>query len=886
MSRWKGLSRRNFLKGAAAATVTTALGSYKMKRDNWLYSFEPSSAFAGTGRRLVPSQCPYCGVGCHTYFVVEDGKVVGNIPDKDSPVNFGMQCIKGLTAFEPLYVDRLTKVLIRKDMSNPVTGHVSATKGRFDDDVFREATWEEAEEIMVDMISSIVKKFGGNSIGLWGSGQLTMEEQWLENQFMKGVLQSNTIEANARMCMTSAVTGYFATLGSDTPPQSYSEIEKADFINHWGHNARGSHPVLFWRVAATKEKRNIPTMVVDPRYTGTMDGYSKINPSNSFSVTIRPNGDISLMNAIAHSIMKDYPQAVDEKFIKKATQGFEKFRDMVMARYSPEQVVDRTGLAPAYVRQIAKTWAEASIKGRERGEGGVLSFWGIGWNQSLHGQNRTKTIVSLHLLTGNIGRAGCGPFSMTGQPNAMSERLMGGLTGRLPFNQGIKNAKWRNHIADAWGISRSRLAETANFVNKGMGIGMFERCLKGEVHAMFFKYATHVDLPETDTLIRPAITRTFTVSTEAYRHAPNVLYSDIVLPASTLGEKGGTYQNSERRIYVTDKAVIGPPNTKPDLDITIEEGKALCKALGLDPDVVFPYKKKESGPFAGFYDPEDVFRKIVEASRGSDADLTGMLEVEKKDGIGLYDQLRKLKGMQWPAPTYRHAKKGGTPRRYMNQENWKGKPYGLFRTKTGRAKFGPSEQDYTDADRIFREVAEVGKDTNWYAIDHYDLLVKMRNKGLTPELPDFTYLDRSLDEIKKADKYPLWVNLGIVFEHFHTAKTIRAATTRRLVPEQYVEINPEDAKKWDIKDGEWIRVVTPRGSYIGRASVGGPKSKVKPARNVVMPGQIFSPWNLNVADSADPKKNRWNVNAVSNRLFDPVSGQADFKHCKGRIEKL
>jgi anaerobic selenocysteine-containing dehydrogenase len=886
MGKWKGLSRRSFIRGAAGATAVTALGSYKMKRDNWLFGFEPDSAFAQDKRKLVPSQCPYCGVGCHGFFVVENGKVVGNIPDKDSPVNLGMQCIKGLTAFEPLYVDRLTKVLVRKDMSNPLTGHVSTTKGRFDDAVFKETTWEEAEHIVVDMISKIIKKFGGNSVGMWGSGQLTMEEQWLENQLMKGVIQSNTIEANARMCMTSAVTGYFATLGSDTPPQSYSEVEEADFINHWGHNARGAHPVLFWRVAATKEKRNIPTMVVDPRYTGTMDGYSKINPSNSYSVTLRPNGDISLMNAIAHTLIKKYPRAVDKEFVKKATEGFQEFRDMVMARYSPEQVIDRTGLAPAYVRELAKTWAEATIRGRQRGKGGVLSFWGIGWNQSIHGQNRTKTIVSLHLLTGNIGRVGCGPFSMTGQPNAMSERLMGGLTGRLPFNQGIKNAGWRDHIAGAWGVPKARLAETANFLNKGMGIGMFERCLKEEVHAMFFKYATHVDLPETNTLIRPAITRTFTVSTEAYRHAPNLLYSDVVLPASTLGEKGGSYQNSERRIYVTDKAVDGPPNTKPDFDITMEEGKMLSKALGLNPDKVFPYKKKTKGPFKGFYDPEDVFRKIVETSKGSDADLTGLLEVEKKDKIGLYEQLRKLKGIQWPAPTYKHAKAGGTPRRYMGQENWADKPYGLFRTKSGKAKFGPSEQDYTGADKIFKEVAKVGVDPKWYAIDHYDLLVKMRDKGLTPELPDFGFLKKSLDEIKKADKYPLWVNLGIVFEHFHSAKTIRAATTRRLVPEQYVEINPEDATRWDVKDGEWIRVVSPRGSYIGRASVGGPKSRVKPARNVVLQGQIFSPWNLNVADNPDPKKNKWNVNAAANRLFDPVSGQSDFKHCKGRIEKL
>jgi anaerobic selenocysteine-containing dehydrogenase len=878
----KTVSRRSFLKYTAASLAAgSALGKYVMKRDDNLFSFTPNEAFAEPGRKLVPSQCPYCGVGCHTHFVVENGKIIAAVPDKDSPVNMGLQCIKGLTAAEALYVDRLDKVLVRKDMSNPLTGHVSATKGRFDKDVFRETTWEEASEIVSEMIVNIVKKFGGNSVGLYGSGQLTMEEQWLENQFMKGVLQSNTIEANARMCMTSAVTGYFATLGSDTPPSCYADIEMADFINHWGHNPRGAHPVVFWRVAATKEKRNIPTMVVDPRYTGSMDGYAQINPSNSYSITLRPNGDISLQNAIAHALMKDFPQAVDEEFIKNNTQKFDAYREGIMARYSPEQVVDRTGLAPAVVREIARTWAEASIKGRRRGKGGVLTFWGIGFNQSIHGQHRTINLVNLHLLTGNIGRPGCGPFSMTGQPNAMSERLMGGLTGRLPFNQGLKNAAHRDKIADAWGISRDRLAQTAAYPNKGMAIGMMERVLKGEVHAMFFKYATHIDLPETKTLVRPAITRTFTVSTEAYRHAPNLLYSDVVLPAATLGEKWGTYQNSERRIYVTDKAIEGPKNTKPDLDITIDEGKKIAKKLGLDPDKVFPYKKKEDG----YYDAEEVFRNILAASEGSDSDLTGMLEVEKRDGVSPYQQLRNLKGVQWPAPTIEHARRGGTPRRYMGQENWAGKPYGQFRTSSGKAKFKLCEQDYSRARELTAKIEKVGKDPDAHIIDQYDVLVAMRDNGLTPELPDFDFLGKSFIEVKKADKYPFWLSLGIVFEHFHTTKTIRQATTRKLVPEQYVELHPEDAKELGIEDGQWIKVVTPRGSYQGRASVG-TRSKVRPARNKVMRGQIFSPWNLSVADSADPRKNRWLVNETSHRAFDPVSGQADYKHLKARIERI
>ncbi len=153
----KGVNRRSFLKYTAASLAAgSALGRYVMKRDNHLFGFVPGDAMAETGRKLVPSQCPYCGVGCHTNFVVENGKIVAAIPDKDSPVNLGLQCIKGLTAAEALYVDRLDKVLIRKDMSDPLTGHVSATKGRFDDDVFREGTWEEASEIIADMIAGIV----------------------------------------------------------------------------------------------------------------------------------------------------------------------------------------------------------------------------------------------------------------------------------------------------------------------------------------------------------------------------------------------------------------------------------------------------------------------------------------------------------------------------------------------------------------------------------------------------------------------------------------------------------------------------------------------------------------------------------------------------------
>jgi anaerobic selenocysteine-containing dehydrogenase len=315
----------------------------------------------------------------------------------------------------------------------------------------------------------------------------------------------------------------------------------------------------------------------------------------------------------------------------------------------------------------------------------------------------------------------------------------------------------------------------------------------------------------------------------------------------------------------------------------------LAKKLGhSDEDVfrMFPYKKKKFHPDGPeLYDAEDVFEQIVMASKGSDCDLTGMLEVREKDGTGLYDQLRQLRGIQWPAPNYEIAKKGGASRRYMGQEGWKDKPYGNFRTNDGKMHFKSCRQDYSKREEVNAELSKMGTEKNYFASDHRDVLVKARDMGLTPEIPDTEHLGKRWDEVPD-DKYPFWLGLGIVYEHFHTAKTIRGATTKRLVPEQYLEMHAEDAKELGVRDGDMVRIETRRGHYQGRVSVSGIRSKVKPARNEVPKGYVFSPWNLSVADSADPKENKWLVNAVSHRAYDPVSGQVDFKKLAARIVRL
>ncbi|MDP6778692.1 MAG: molybdopterin-dependent oxidoreductase [Candidatus Latescibacteria bacterium] len=901
------LDRRNFLKWSGG--VLAAATSFPLLPGEFAHADDLAKEGLAQGtRRTLQAACPYCGVGCGTLISIEGDRIVGMVPDRLHPTNRGVQCIKGLNAHEPVYQDRLTHVLVRKDMSDPETGHVSATKGRFDDDVFEAMPYEEAEELVAEKIAGLVRTYGGNCVGLSGSGQLTMEAQWIENLLLKGIIGSNSIEANARMCMTSAVTGYFASYGSDAPPTSYEDIEDADYISFWGHNAREAHPVLFWRVADHKKNTGIPTLVSDPRRTGTVQGLERINPGNSHHFATL-NGDISYLNAIAHVILTRYPKAVmPEAWLDKNTNGWRDYVAGVKERYSPKQVVERLKLLDrgrvtvAMVEEVARQWAEASIKGREKGKGGVLTYWGIGYNQMLHGQHNTISIINLHLLTGNVGRKGCGTHSQTGQPNAMSERLMGGLTGRLPFNQPLSNDAWRDWIASRWRVPAERLKQTSLLKNP-MAIGMMERGCEGDLKAMFWMYTTHIHLPDVEKLVRPALTKMFCVTQDIYRHAPNLLYSDVVFPAITWGEwSGGTYIQSERRVYVCDGVGVGRddkgnPITEalPDMDLAIDKCKAIARKLGLDADAIIPYKKKVENAYGQrFYDPEEVFEDIIRASKGSDADLTGMLEVRERDGVGLYDQLRQLRGVQWPAATYEIARKGGTPRRYMRQEGWDDSPYENFRHADGKAKVKLCEQDYGPNNRYIKEVtaqftkygAKAGEGP--WLHKNQKLLRRARDLALVPELPDLDFYEdgrRSLGDARRQDKYPFWLGLGIVYEHFHTAKTIQGATTMRLVPEQYVEVNEEDARRYELEDGERVRVVTRRGSYEARVSIGR-NSIVRPARNEVPEGYLFSPWNLSIADSADPKVNRWLVNAVSHRAWDPVSGQADYKKLAARIERI
>ncbi len=826
----------------------------------------------------IATQCPYCGVGCGTLLQTDKGRVVGVKPDARHPTNRGLQCVKGLTAAKPLYVDRLTTPLIRKDLTDPLAARPSRTKGRFDADLFREASWDEAEKLVAEKVAAVVKQHGGGAVGLYGSGQLPVEAQWLQSLLMKGVIGSGAVEGNARMFNTAAAAAYLETMGLDGPQATYDDIEQADMVVHWGHNPRSAHPVLFWRIADRKATAKLPTLVVDPRRTGTVTALEQVSRASSFHLQT-VGGDIALCNAIAHVIASEHREAVDREALARDAVGWQSYLEGCKARYAPEEVQAVTGVDPKAVRKVAAGWAAASVAGRKRGTGGVLCFWGSGLNQALHGHHNAVSLINLLALTGNVGREGCGPLTMAGQPNAAGERLTGGLTGLLPFHRRLDDAAWRDRIADAWRVPRARLAQVAAQKNPGFIIGMLERALKGEQKVMFLIGASHLDLPDTERLVRPALTRTFTVVNEIYRHAPNNLYADVVLPAACWGEwVGGTFIQSERRFNLCEGTANPLAGTRPDIDILIGLGRRIAAGLGLDAAKIYPYQRREDG----LYDPEPIFREIVAASRGSLTDLTGMLEVERRDKTGLYEQIRSRRGVQWPMSSYAAARAGGSGRRLFGPSVSKPWP-----TTDGKLHLRLCEQQPVavgEQREVLDQLRRAGVDQDFLVSEQLELLGRARDLALSPEQPDAAWRGKHFKEVP-ADKFPYWLGLGVVYEHYHSAKTIRAPTPRKLCNEQYVELHPADARALGVADGELVRVVTRRGSFEGRAAVGS-GSRIKPSRNAVPRGYLFSPWALSVADAADPRDNRWLVNAAAHRAFDPVSGQPAFKHLVARIEKI
>lgn len=575
----------------------------------------------------VKSTCCYCGVGCGV--IIETGDtaatrntITGVRGDPDHPANFGRLCTKGSTLHLSAGADaRLIQPLLRaRDGEGRRTAEM------------RPVAWDAAFDLAAERYAAIIREHGPDAVAFYISGQLLTEDYYVFNKLAKGLVGTNNVDTNSRLCMSSAVAGYKATLGADAPPACYEDIDHADCLFITGSNTAFAHPILYRRIEAAREKNPaMKVIVVDPRRTDTAR-------DADLHLAILPGTDVALANGMLHALL--WEGLCDLDYIRAHTEGFEALRDVVR-EYTPQAVADICGV-PANDIVTAAKWFGSSRA--------TLSLYCQGLNQSSNGTQNNAAIVNLHLATGQIGRPGAGPFSLTGQPNAMGGREVGGLATLLSAHRDLANPQHRAEVAALWGVP-----EVPAKPGKA-AVELFNSLRTGEVKAVWIACTNPAQSMPDANLVREALAKAeFVVLQEAFGNTDTAAYADLLLPATTWGEKEGTVTNSERRITRVRGAVPPPGEARHDWAIARDFALRLGAALG---------KGAEAERMFGYASPEDVFNEHRETTRGRDLDITGMS----------YAMLERSP-QQWPL---REGESTGAVRLYAD---------GRFPTESGRAKF-------------------------------------------------------------------------------------------------------------------------------------------------------------------------------------------------------
>lgn len=494
------------------------------------------------------AQCPYCGVGCGLELKPQEAPPAGAPTpdthwsargDRHHPSSLGQVCIKGATVGETLHRNRLTTPLWRASTDQP----------------FAPISWERAMELLVERIQTTLASRGPEALAIYGSGQFLSEDYYVANKLLKGALGSNNFDANSRLCMSSAVAGYARSLGSDGPPCCYDDLDVADLVLLIGTNTADCHPVLFQRLLKRRRRQGgAPRLVVvDPRATDTA-------AAADLHLPLRSGTDLALLHGVAHLLLRG--GAVDQAFLAEHTEGFEALEPM-LAAWTPERTAAVCGIEEGSLRWLAQWWAAS---------GSVLSLWSMGVNQRREGTATVAGIINLHLLTGQIGRPGAGPFSLTGQPNAMGGREVGGLAQLLPGYRAVANAEHRAEVERHWGFGEGAISARP-------GLAVWEQIEAMERGALdlWWVAATNplVSLPWLDR-VRAAVARCpFVVLSEAYAGTETAAVAHLVLPAAQWSEKAGTMTNSERRVTLCPAFRAAPGEARADWAVFAEVGRRL-----------------------------------------------------------------------------------------------------------------------------------------------------------------------------------------------------------------------------------------------------------------------------------------------------------------------
>ncbi|ALG86714.1 bifunctional nitrate reductase/sulfite reductase flavoprotein subunit alpha [Gordonia phthalatica] len=565
-------------------------------------------------QRSVDTVCGYCGVGCGLTLQVNDGTVTGARGTPSHPANRGRLCTKGATTADLLAAPgRLTTALIRPDR------HSTRIPADVDSAIAETAR----------RLTAIRDRHGPDSIAVYVSGQMSLEAQYLANKLTKGFLGTNQIESNSRLCMASAGTGYKQSLGADGPPGSYDDIDHADAFLVIGANMADCHPILFLRMM-DRIAAGATLIVVDPRRTATAR-------KADLHLPVRPGTDLALLNGLLRLIVDS--GGIDRDFIAAHTSGWEQLVEH-LDDYPPDRVATITG-----VNEVALHRAADILIGTEN----WMSLWTMGLNQSTHGTWNTNAVCNLHLATGTICRRGSGPFSLTGQPNAMGGREMGYMGPGLPGQRTALDPDHRAEVERRWGLAPGTLRDDPG----GGTVDLFERMAAGQIRAAWIICTNPVSSVANRSTVVAALERAeFVVVQEAFEGAETAEFADVVLPAALWTEAEGTMVNSERSITLTRPAAAPPGQARPDWLLIAQ----LARAMGFHEGFAHADAAAVFDEITGFH------------NRTTGWDLRGVD----------YERLR-TGPVQWPAAP------GGPDRNPIRYVNDDGVP--RFPTGDGRARF-------------------------------------------------------------------------------------------------------------------------------------------------------------------------------------------------------
>ena len=573
-------------------------------------------------RRETRSTCPYCGVGCGVIIESQGKQITGVRGDPAHPANFGRLCSKGATLHlsATQVVTQQTRLLLPQHRSQRTSG-------------FTTVSWDTALQQAGQKIAQVVAQHGPDAVGFYVSGQLLTEDYYAFNKLVKGLIGTNNIDTNSRLCMSSAVAGYKSTLGADAPPACYEDIAETDCLFITGSNTAYAHPILFRRIEDARAKNpNLKIIVADPRKTDTAS-------AADLHLPLKPGTDVMLFHGMLRVMLQN--AWTDQNYIQQHTEGFAALVEKVMA-CTPERVQEVCGIAPVQLQQAAEWFATSKA---------TLSLYCQGLNQSSSGTAKNASLIHLHLATGHIGKPGAGPFSLTGQPNAMGGREVGGLANLLSAHRDLANPEHRAEVAKLWGLPDvpAKPGKTA--------IEMFQAAADGEIKVLWIACTNPAQSMPDQRTVRKALERAeLVVVQEAFATAETCAFADILLPATTWGEKEGTVTNSERRITRVHAAVAPSGKAQHDWRIAL----ALAKELGHHE----VFKSRAQAMNFNHVTPEAIWNEHRESTRGRDLDITGMS----------YAQLDQHPE-QWPMP---QGASSGLKRLYAD---------GRFPTPTGKAKF-------------------------------------------------------------------------------------------------------------------------------------------------------------------------------------------------------